>query len=144
MTCIVVGLDGSAPGEKALGYAKRLAQLIGDCELILAHVVEWTPYSFHTPEELEERHVRREQEIEQARAHVLEPAAQAARAEGCQVRTEVRHGDAAEMLEAIAVDNHAAQIIIGRTGHRGLRERVFGGIPGKLVAAVTVPVTVIP
>ena len=36
MTSIVVGLDGSGPCDRALAYAKRLARLIGDCELVLA------------------------------------------------------------------------------------------------------------
>lgn len=144
MTCIVVGLDGSTPGEKALAHAKRLARMIGDCELVLAFVIEWTPYSFHTPDELAERHKRREQEIEQARTHVLLPAAKAAEAEGFAVSTEVRHGDPAELLDAIAVERRAEQIVIGRTGERGLRQRIFGGVSGKLVAAATVPVTIIP
>jgi nucleotide-binding universal stress UspA family protein len=144
MTCIVVGLDGSTPGEKALAHAKRLSRLIGDCELVLAFVIEWTPYSFHTPEELAERHKRREQEIDTARAHVLAPAAKAVESEGFRVSTEVRHGDPADLLEAIAVERGAEQIVIGRTGARGLRERIFGGVSGKLVAAATVPVTIIP
>lgn len=144
MTCILVGLDGSEPGAKALEHAKHLAKLIGDCELVLAFVIEWTPYSFHTPEELEQRHQRREQEIGQARAHVLDPAEAALRAEGFRVATEVRHGDPAQQLEDMAVERGAQQIVIGRTGHRGLRERIFGGVAGKLVAAATVPVTIIP
>jgi nucleotide-binding universal stress UspA family protein len=144
MTCILVGLDGSTAGEKALAHAKRLSRLIGDCELVLAFVIEWTPYSFHTPEELAERHKRREQEIEQARSHILAPAAKAAEAEGFRVATEVRHGDPAELLETIAVERGVEQIVVGRTGERGLRERIFGGVTGKLVAAATVPVTIIP
>jgi nucleotide-binding universal stress UspA family protein len=144
MTCILVGLDGSTPGEKALAHAKRLSKLIGDCELVLAFVIEWTPYSFHTPEELAERHKRRDQEIEQARSHILMPAAAAAEAEGFKVDTVVRHGDPAELLEAIAVERGVEQIVVGRTGERGLRERIFGGVTGKLVAAATVPVTIIP
>lgn len=144
MTCIVVGMDGSSSGEKALAYAKRLSRLIGDCELVLAFIIEWTPYSFHTPEELAERHKRREQEIEQAGAHVLTPAAKAAEGEGFRVRTVVRHGDPAQLIEAIAVESDAAQIVVGRTGERGLRERIFGGVTGKLVAAASVPVTIVP
>jgi nucleotide-binding universal stress UspA family protein len=144
MTCIVVGLDGSSPGEKALAYGKALAKKLGDCELVLAFVIEWTPYSFHTPEELAERHRRREQEIEQARAHVLEPAAKDCAAEGLRVSTEVRHGDPAELLEEIAVERGADQIVVGRTGARGLKQRLFGGVTAKLVTAATVPVTIIP
>ena len=144
MTCIVVGMDGSPAGERALDYAKRLAAKIGDCELVLAFVIEWTPYSFHTPEELEERHQRREQEIVQARSHVLDPAAKAAGGEGFRVRTEVRHGHAAELLDEIAVECGAEQIVVGRVAGKGLRQRFFGGVSGALAAAATVPVTIIP
>ena len=67
-----------------------------------------------------------------------------AEAEGFKVSTEVRHGDPAELLEAMAKAKGAEQIVIGRVGERGLRERIFGGVTGKLVAAATVPVTIIP
>lgn len=144
MTCILVGLDGSAAGERALAHAKVLSRLIGDCELALAFVIEWSPYSFHTPDELAERHKRRECEIDQARDYILAPAAKALEAEGFKVSTEVRHGDPAELLEAMAKAKGAEQIVIGRVGERGLRERIFGGVTGKLVAAATVPVTIIP
>jgi nucleotide-binding universal stress UspA family protein len=144
MTRILVGLDGSAPGQRALAHAKMLARLIGDCELLLVYVIEWSPYEFHTPEELAERHKRREEELDQAHAHVLEPARKATEADGFKVETVVRHGDPATILEELAVATGAAQIIIGRTGHRNMRERLFGGVSGKLIAATTVPVTIIP
>jgi len=144
MTCIVVGLDGSEAGERALTHAKRLAKMIGDCELTLVFVIEWTPYSFHTPQELEERHQRREEEIARAEAAILQPAVAAATREGYKVSSIVRHGDAAQLLDRIATDTGADLIVIGRTGHHGLRERLFGGVSGKLVASATVPVTIIP
>lgn len=144
MTCILVGLDGSTASERALEHAKRLARLIGDCELTLVFVIEWTPYSFHTPQELDERHKRRESEIDQARTHLLDPAAKALEAEGFKVTTEVRHGDPADLIEELAKKRKAEQIIIGRTGDRGLKERLFGSVSGKLVASAVVPVTVIP
>lgn len=144
MTAILVGLDGSGSGERALAHAKHLSRLIGDCKLVLAFVIEWTPYSFHTPDELAERHKRREQEIGQARNHVLTPAVEVAEAEGFDVQAIVRHGDAAVLLDVIANEVGATQIVIGRTGERNLRERLFGGVSGKLIAAATVPVTIIP
>lgn len=144
MAVIVIGLDGSAYGEKALEHAKRLAQAMGDCMLVLTYVIEWSPYSFHTPEELAERHRRREQEIGQAQAHVLDAPASRAEAEGFRVDTVVRHGDPAELLDAIARERGADLIVVGRTGERGLRQRIFGGVSGKLVATATVPVTIVP
>lgn len=144
MACIVVGYDGSELSLRALDHAKELARLIGDCQLALAFVIEWSPYSFHTPEELEQRHKRREQELIAAREKVLEPAAAAIRADGFEVVTEIGHGDGAQVLDDIARRLGANQIVIGRTGHRGLRERLFGGLSGNLVATATVPVTIIP
>lgn len=144
MTCLIVGYDGSAPSGRALDYAKNLARLIGDCELRLVFVIEWSPYSFHTPQELEERHARREDEISRAQKAVLDPAVAAAKAEGFKITSEVRHGDAASLLDSIAKDRGATQIIIGRVGARGVRERLFGGVSGNLVATATVPVTIIP
>lgn len=144
MSCIVVGYDGSSQGDKAIAFAKNMSKLIGDCEIVLVFVIEWSPYSFHTPEELEERHNRREQEIEQARDHVLKPVADKVRSEGFTVSTEVKHGDAARLLDMIARDRGANQIIVGRTGTSGLLERVFGSVSAKLVAATAVPVTIIP
>jgi nucleotide-binding universal stress UspA family protein len=144
MTCILVGLDSSAAGERALAHAKKLAGLIGDCELALAYVIEWTPYSFLTPEQLSERHKLRESEIEQAHNHILAPVEKALRSEGFKVSTDVRHGDPAELLEELAKEKKAEQIVIGRTGERGFKERIFGSVSGKLVAAASVPVTIIP
>lgn len=144
MTCIVVGLDGSISGERALAHAKQLVTLIGECELVLAFVIEWSPYSFHTPEELAERHKRRESEIDQAFTHVLKRAVDAATAEGFKVTPVVRHGDPVSIINDIAIEHGATQIVIGRTGERGLRDRLFGGVSGKLIAAATVPVTIIP
>jgi len=144
MTCLVVGYDGSAPSSRALDYAKNLAKLIGECELRLVFVIEWSPYSFHTPQELEERHARREDEVSRAQKAVLDPAVAAAKAEGFNMTSEVRHGDAASLLDSIAKQRGATQIIIGRVGGKGVRERLFGGVSGNLVATATVPVTIIP
>lgn len=144
MVKIVVGLDGSPAGERALEHAKTLSKLIGECELVLVFIIEWSPYAFHTPEELEERHQRKESELDQARGHILKPAEDKLTAEGFKVTIVTRHGDAAALLDQVATEHDAAQIVIGRTGHHGLRERLFGGVSGKLIASAKVPVTIIP
>ena len=76
-TKIVIGLDGTGTGERALTFAKNLASLIGDCELIAVYVIEWSPYSFQTAEENAERHKRREQEIATATQRIIDPAIKA-------------------------------------------------------------------
>jgi len=140
---IVVGLDGSDAESRAVAYAKKLAKLIGECELILVFVIEWSPYSFQTPEENAERHKRREEEIEAANTRVVTPAVEALRKEGFDVRGIVRHGHVADLLDQIAVDEGADQIVVARTGERGLAQRVFGSSTANLVMHASVPVTVV-
>jgi len=61
----VVGYDGSEAAQRALDFAIDRAAAQGGSVLI-AHVLEWSPYSFLTPNELEERHKRRREELERA------------------------------------------------------------------------------
>ncbi len=140
---IVVGLDGSAAGSRALGHAQMLAKLIGECELILVYVIEWSPYSFQTPEENAERHKRREEETSVAHSRVVDPAVAAATSSGFSARGLVKHGDVAELLDKIAVKEGAEQIVVARKSDRGLVQRFFGSSTGNLVMHASVPVTVV-
>ena len=54
----IVGYDGSEAARRALDFALESAQSSG-AEVLIAFVLEWSPYSFLTPNELEERHKRR-------------------------------------------------------------------------------------
>ncbi|MGC1506097.1 MAG: universal stress protein [Sulfitobacter sp.] len=143
-TTIVVGLDGSEAGARALAFAKQQAKAIGDCTIAICYVIEWSPFSFQTPEENEERHKRREEELQMAHTRVLDPAVNQAKSEGFDAVGIVKHGDAADILDATAKAQNAMQIIVGRVGARGLKERVFGGVTGRLAASASVPITVIP
>ncbi|WP_102106924.1 universal stress protein [Oceaniglobus roseus] len=143
-TKIVVGLDGSEASSRVLDVVRQQAKAMESCEVIAVYVIEWSPFSFQTPEENAERHKRREQDIKLARERVVEPALAALQAGGLSVSGRVEHGDAADILDRIAVKEGAAQIIIGRVGARGLTERIFGGVSGRLVAQSSVPVTIVP
>ena len=67
-----------------------------------------------------------------------------AEAEGCTVEGIVKHGDVADILDGLAKRHGASQIVVGRMGERNMKERLFGGVTGRLVAASSVPITVIP
>lgn len=140
---LVVGLDGGAAGERALAHAAELAGLIGDCELVLVHVVEWSPYSFHTAEENAMRHKRREEEIEAAKTRLLDPAVAKLRAAGFTAHGVVKHGDAAELLNSVAVDEGAEQIVVARASEGGFAARIFGSSTVNLVMNASLPVTVV-
>lgn len=140
---IIVGLDDGGSGGRVLAYARKLAALLGQCELILVHVVEWSPFSFQTPEDNAERHQRRDEEIEEAVAKILTPAVEALERDGIAARGLVRHGQVSEVLSAVATDEGADQIVIGRSTKDGLAERVFGSSADDLVRNASVPVTVV-
>ncbi len=143
-TTLIVGLDGSDAGKRALDFAKAQAKLIGDCDIAIVYVIEWSPFSFQTPEENEQRHKRRDEELALAHSRVVDPAVNAATEEGFTVEGIARHGDVAEILDRIAKNRGAVQIIVGRVGHRGLKERLFGGVTARLAAVSSVPITIIP
>ncbi|MFC6636581.1 universal stress protein [Sulfitobacter sp. JBTF-M27] len=143
-TTIVVGLDGSEAGARALAFAKNQANQIGDCTIAICYVIEWSPFTFQTPEENEQRHKRREEELKLAHERVLDPAVKDTEAAGHDVVGIVQHGDAADILDAVAKKHNASQIVVGRVGARGIKERVFGGVTGRLAASASVPVTIIP
>jgi nucleotide-binding universal stress UspA family protein len=138
----IVGFDGTAQSRRAADYAAARAKASGG-KVHLVLVLEWSPYSFHTPEELAERHGRREQELERANATV-QPVVDELNKGGVTATCEVRHGHAADLLCKIASDNSAAQIVIGRTGDSALAQRILGGLAITLAQVAPVPVTIVP
>lgn len=140
---LVIGLDGHSSGEKALEFAKGIAKRVDDCELIVAYVIEWSPFTFQTPEENEQRHKRREEEISTALERVVNPAVAALTEAGFNARGRVRHGNVADTLDAIAHDESASQIIIARSSEGGITSRIFGSSTANLVMNARVPVTVV-
>ncbi len=142
-TTLVIGLDGHGSGERALAYGKRMAGLIGGAELLVAYVIEWSPYSFQTPEENAERHKRREEEIAKAMERIIEPALASLKESGVPARGIVRHGNVADTLNAIAVEEKADQIIVTRSSEGGIANRIFGSATANLVMSSSVPVTVL-
>ena len=140
---LVVGLDGSPSGERALAFAKRVARLVEGSELILVYVIEWSPFTFQTAEENAERHKRREEEFAVATSRIVDPALKAAQDEGFTARGIVKHGKVADLLNTVALQEHADQIVVARTSTDGLAARVFGTATANLVMSASVPVTVV-
>ena len=140
---ILVALDGSDGSKRALGAAVTHAKLTSS-DLVLAYVIDWSPYSFHTPEELEERHQRRESEIQRANDSILTPEKVALKSEGINVETVVHHGKIAETLLDLGDQHGISQIFIGRKGESRVHAMIFGSVSAALVQTASVPVTVVP
>ncbi|MEZ5930636.1 MAG: universal stress protein [Alphaproteobacteria bacterium] len=139
---IIVGYDGTASAKRAVQHAAGISKASGGT-VHLVHVLEWSPYSFLTPEELSERHKRREQELARATA-IVQPVVDDLKSKGVNATCEVRHGHAGELLCEIANDKKARAIVIGRTGSTSIAARLMGSLALTLVQAAPVPVTVVP
>ncbi|MEE2860537.1 MAG: universal stress protein [Paracoccus sp. (in: a-proteobacteria)] len=140
---IVVGFDGSDASLRALDFAITRAQAQGD-SILIAHVLEWSPYSFLTPSEVEERHRRRTEELQRAETAILTPVVKRVEDAGIPVSTSIRYGHIAETLCRIARDEGAAMIFIGRMGDSGFASRIFGSVAATLAQVAPVPVVIVP
>lgn len=143
ITKLLVGLDGHSSGERALAHGQELAALIANSELIVAYVVEWSPFSFQTPEENAERHKRRLEEIKLAQTRIIDPAIAKLKTAGVNATGVVRHGNVADTLDALAKSLGADMIIVGRRAESGIGARIFGSSASNLVMQASVPVTVV-
>lgn len=142
-TTLLVGLDGHGSGERALAHAQKLAKLIGDCELVVAYIIEWSPYSFQTAEENAVRHKRREEEIATAKERIIDAAVAKVQGDGIKVSGIVRHGDVSSALLDISQEVNADQIVVGRSSEGGFTKRIFGSASSNLAMSANVPVTVV-
>jgi nucleotide-binding universal stress UspA family protein len=140
---LLVGIDASECGDRALEYAAEWAEA-WKLQLIVAHVIEWSKYSFNTPQENEERHKRREAELERAHAEIVGPVVDRLRERGIYARGIIRHGHAADTLSEIADEMGVTNIVVGKTGSSRIRAQLFGSVAGSLVQIARQPVTVVP
>lgn len=140
---LLVGIDCSNCSQRALEYAASRAEAY-KIQLIVAHVIDWSPYSFNTPQENEERHKRREAELERAHKEIVDPVVSNLRDRGIYARGVIRHGHPAETLNAVAKEMGATNIIIGKTGSSRIKTQLFGSVANTLVQISDSPVTVVP
>ena len=140
---LMVGVDCSDCSERAIEYAAEHARE-SNARLYVAHVIEWSPFSFSTVEENFERHKRREEELQRAYSDVIDPIVNRLKAEGLNVEGLVRHGHVADTINALAVENGVTNIVLGRQGTTKLKAHVFGSVGSRLVQVADCAVTVVP
>jgi len=140
---LLVGVDCSKCSNRALEYAAERAEL-AKVQLIVTHVIDWSPFSFNTPQENEQRHKRREDELQRAHTEIVDPIVDRLRAKGIFARGVIRHGHPAETLNGVAEEFGATHIIIGKTGSSRIKSQLFGSVANTLVQISKIPVTVVP
>jgi nucleotide-binding universal stress UspA family protein len=140
---LLVGIDCSNCSNRALQYAADRAEVLNS-QLIVVHVVDWSPYSFNTAQENAMRHKRREEELERARAEIIDPIVTGLTEKKIFARGVIRHGHPAETLHEVAEEFGATNIIIGKTGSSRIKSQLFGSVASTLVQISKIPVTVVP
>jgi nucleotide-binding universal stress UspA family protein len=140
---LMVAVDCSECGERAIDYAVKQAKESG-AQLYIAHVIEWSQFSFSTALENAERHKRREEELERAHSEIINPVVDRLKAEGLHAQGLVRHGHVADTLNALAKSKNVSNIILGRQGASKLKSHVFGSVGSRLVQSADCAVTVVP
>lgn len=141
----IVAYEGESASSNVLDYAGSQAKK-DQAEIVLVHVLEWSPYTFLTPEELEERHSRRKQELARAHSAITEPALNRLKDAGVSARAEIRYGSVVDLIVEIAKEFEASMIFVGRSGSgsSSIAARVFGSVPMGLAQVAPVPTVIVP
>ncbi len=139
----LVGIDGSDGSVRAVQYAVDQA-LKTQASVKIIHVLEWSPYTFLTNDELAERHKRREEELERAKTAIVDLVVKKINEQGVPISGEVRYGNIVDELQKYSEELSASHIYIGRHGGGSISTRIFGSVPGALVQVSGIPVTVVP
>lgn len=139
----VVACDGSPASVRALNFAVDEAGH-HDASIVVAHVLEWLPYTFLTLEEIEERQKRRTEEMARARKSVVDPIVASLEETGVKIEVEIRYGNIYESLLDIIKRKGASRLFVGRTGQSEFATRVFGSVASTMAQTAPVPCTVVP
>ena len=139
----VVAYEGAPGDTRVLDFAIRQAKAEG-ASLLLVHVLEWSPYSFLTQEELAERHGRRKQELERAAEVVMAPAIAKAEEAGVGVTSVMRYGQVVELILEEAQKSGAVEIYVGRSGAQSVAARIFGSVTLGVAQLSPIPIVIVP
>lgn len=136
MSQIVVGYDGSACGEAALGAALDLAGSLGDKVVV---VFGYAPPGIWGGEIAEH-----EEAIEEFGEEVTSKAKAQAAERGVEVEVALVPKRAAEALIETADERDARMIVVGSFGEAPLKGVILGSTPNKLLHLADRPVLVVP
>ena len=144
MTTIVVGVDPSTAGRKALAFALREA-LVRGAEVVAVRA--WTPPSFAMTYPIASVVTELEQEVSaEARALAEEQLKLAVEevpgADAVPRRALALHGPAAQVLVEAARD--ALLLVVGSRGHGALSRAVLGSVSSSVLHHASGPVAVVP
>ena len=140
---ILVGYDGSEQSAKALEFAITMASKYG-CGIHLAHVIDWSPYEYHTLEENEDQHKVRKEQLQKDRDALFPPLEEKIRKAGLNSTSETYFGHPSTVLADEADKRDAEAIVVGRRGMSIFKRALFGSVASTLVHETNRPVVIIP
>lgn len=138
----LLAVDGSEGSKRALAFARDRAKA-NAAQLIAIHVIEWSPYSFYTPDELAEREKKREEEIQKAKDQFLNLIAEQCEQAGVVYNLLIKHGNSVDVINQTVSEYNVLQVFMGRRG-ASAHHILFGSLASKLVQTCAVPVTIVP
>jgi len=133
---ILVALENSKADASLLPHVSKLANLAG-AELLLLHVADgWAARN------LEQLSLAESEEIKIDRAY-LAATAEALRAKGLQVETELAMGNPPQQILKTAEKQHCDLIAMTSHGHKLIGDLVYGSTIDKVRHNTTVPLLVV-
>jgi len=139
---IVVGVDGSAAAQGAVGWCVEHAPLL-DAEVVAVHAVELPiyvggPFEFTPPAVPgEEWRADLHRTVEQEWCAPLHEA-------GIPFRVVVEEGSPAGVLSDVAAREHASLVVVNRRGRGGFTELVLGSVSHQLAHHAPCPLVIVP
>ncbi len=152
---ILVPLDGSEPGEKALRTAESLAR-IHSASIYLIHVVPWQPelegakrgliaaISAQAAEHQQrEAHHIRQDRIASGKEYLEQLAANLRHAD-LKVETAIVEGAVADKILEYATQHGIDLITMCTQGYGGIKRRLLGSVTDRVIRSSETPVLVLP
>lgn len=134
---ILVPTDFSPPSEAAFDRALEYARAFG-AEIVLMHAYEIPVVGF--PEGALVATAELVSELDAGTREGLEREAASREGSGVTIRTVVKQGDPATMINETAAEVGAGLICIGTHGRTGLSRMLLGSVAEKVVRTAAVPV----
>jgi nucleotide-binding universal stress UspA family protein len=154
MRCIVVTTDGSDGANRAVDFAADLAGKLS-AELVLTHVISASTLASvgtdlaHSAADLRVpmrvENTSMSEVLTDAANDILAKAKARAEAKGARrVHAEIRAGQPAETILAVAKEHAADAIVLGKRGQGRLAGLLLGSVSQKVMTLASCPVIVIP
>jgi nucleotide-binding universal stress UspA family protein len=136
---VVVGVDGTEGSRRALEWVARLAAATG-AEVVAAHVLTYNR-EFAKDLSLDTMRTWRSELRDELQTRWIEPLINAAVTH----RTVLVEDDSpATGLLRTCHEEQADLIVVGAKSHRGLGDRILGGVSYRITHAARLPVVVVP